>query len=164
MGMNAVRIRYRTSFRRSEAVHRLHRKLDKAFNWAEKYGLKILIDLHTVPDGQNGFDNGGISSVYKWAQEPEEVEFVLTVLERLAGVTGMRPGLWGIELLNEPAMDDLLEKMNVMSATLRGIKRWRKAAGTFREHFFGNSTRMPMNGSGSICRKKSMLSSMMASG
>ena len=24
-------------------------ELDKAFNWAEKYGLTILIDLHTVP-------------------------------------------------------------------------------------------------------------------
>lgn len=33
---------------------------------------------------QNGFDNGGISGVCKWAQLPDEVEFVLSVLERLA--------------------------------------------------------------------------------
>ena len=38
-------------------------ELDKAFNWAEKYGLTILIDLHTAPMSQNGFDNGGISGV-----------------------------------------------------------------------------------------------------
>lgn len=31
-------------------------ELDKAFNWAEKYGLTILIDLHTAPMSQNGFD------------------------------------------------------------------------------------------------------------
>lgn len=42
-------------------------ELDKAFNWAEKYGLTILIDLHTVPMSQNGFDNGGIGGVCKWA-------------------------------------------------------------------------------------------------
>lgn len=45
-------------------------ELDKAFNWAEKYGLTILIDLHTAPMSQNGFDNGGISGVCKWARCP----------------------------------------------------------------------------------------------
>ena len=28
--------------------------LDKAFDWAEGYGMQILVDLHTVPGGQNG--------------------------------------------------------------------------------------------------------------
>lgn len=88
-------------------------ELDKAFNWAEKYGLKILIDLHTAPEGQNGFDNGGISGVCKWAQSPQEVEFVLTVLERLAKRYGTRSGLWGIEVLNEPATEAIWELMNV---------------------------------------------------
>lgn len=36
------------------------KELDNAFNWAERYGLQILIDLHTAPLSQNGFDNGGI--------------------------------------------------------------------------------------------------------
>ena len=75
-----------------EAV-RCTEELDKAFNWAEAYGLQILIDLHTAPLSQNGFDNGGISGVCKWAQNPEEVEFVLTVLERLARRYGTRKGL-----------------------------------------------------------------------
>ena len=65
-------------------------ELDKAFNWAEKYGLTILIDLHTAPMSQSGFDNGGISGVCKWAQLPDEVEFVLSVLERLAKRYGHR--------------------------------------------------------------------------
>ncbi len=49
------------------------KELDKAFAWAEKYGLQILIDLHTAPMGQNGFDNGGICGVCRWAQCPDEV-------------------------------------------------------------------------------------------
>ena len=82
-------------------------ELDKAFNWAERYGLSILIDLHTAPDSQNGFDNGGISGVCKWSSEPDEVEFVLTVLERLAHRYGERKGLWGIQIINEPVSEDL---------------------------------------------------------
>jgi len=76
--------------------------LDKSFDWAEKYGLQILIDLHTVPGSQNGYDNGGLTGVCKWCKNPEEVEFALTVLERLAKRYGQREGLYGIEVLNEP--------------------------------------------------------------
>ena len=88
-------------------------ELDKAFNWAEKYGLQILIDLHTAPEGQNGSDNGGICGVCKWAQNPKEVEFVHTVLERLAQRYGKRKGLWGIEVLNEPALPKAWEMMDM---------------------------------------------------
>ena len=59
-------------------------ELDKAFSWAEKYGLKILIDLHTVPGSQNGFDNGGICGVCTWSSSPENVKFTLDLLEKLA--------------------------------------------------------------------------------
>lgn len=76
--------------------------LDRAFDWAERYRLKILIDLHTTPGGQNGYDNGGITGVCKWHKMPDEVEFVLSVLERLAERYGRREGLMGIEALNEP--------------------------------------------------------------
>ena len=90
-------------------------ELDKAFNWAEKYGLTILIDLHTVPLSQNGFDNGGISGVCKWAQNPDEVEFVLGVLERLAKRYGHRKGLFGIQPLNEPVTENRWGTMDVQN-------------------------------------------------
>ena len=90
-------------------------ELDRAFLWAERYGLKILIDLHTAPDSQNGFDNGGISGVCKFFQEPEEIEFVYTVLERLAERYGNRKGLWGIEILNEPVSEEMWKVMDVPS-------------------------------------------------
>ncbi|MCF0119508.1 MAG: cellulase family glycosylhydrolase, partial [Limosilactobacillus mucosae] len=101
-------------------------ELDRAFNWAEAYGLKILIDLHTAPDSQNGFDNGGISGVCKWAQEPAEVEFELSVLERLAKRYHDRTALYGIEVLNEPATEKMFKSM-----TTRYLPRDpKKAAGS----------------------------------
>ncbi len=87
--------------------------LDKAFNWAERYGLQILIDLHNAPYGQNGFDSSGLSGVCKWSQMPEEVEFELNVLEKLAERYGNRKGLWGIELLNEPVLQEMWDFLDV---------------------------------------------------
>lgn len=82
--------------------------LDMAFDWAEKWNIRILIDLHTVPGSQNGFDNGGLCGVCKWAQQPEEVEFVLNLLEKLAERYGAREGLFGIQPLNEPITTSLM--------------------------------------------------------
>ncbi len=114
MGMNAVRIPvpYFIFGDRPPFIGCVE-ELDKAFNWAEKYDLQILIDLHTAPDSQNGFDNGGISGVCKWSKQPEEVEFVLNVLERLSKRYGHRKGLWGIEVINEPILSNMWEMMNV---------------------------------------------------
>jgi len=88
-------------------------ELDKAFSWAEKYELQVLIDLHTAPLSQNGFDNGGICGVCKWSQTPEEVDFVLDVLERLAKRYGQRKGLFGITPINEPITEGMWNLMDV---------------------------------------------------
>lgn len=90
-------------------------ELDKAFAWAEKYEISILIDLHTVPGSQNGFDNGGICGVCKWAQDSKNVEFTLSVLERLAKRYGKRKGLWGIEILNEPITENMWKAFDVQN-------------------------------------------------
>lgn len=114
MGMEAVRIPVPYFiFGDREPFIGCIKELDKAFCWAEKYGLEILIDLHTAPMGQNGFDNGGICGVCKWSKYPEEVEFVLSVLERLAKRYGTRKGLWGIEALNEPITEKAWKLMEV---------------------------------------------------
>lgn len=88
-------------------------ELDKAFSWAEKYDIQVLIDLHTAPLSQNGFDNGGICGVCKWSQTPEEVEFVLNVLEKLAKRYGQRKGLFGITPINEPITEPIWSMMDV---------------------------------------------------
>lgn len=88
-------------------------ELDKAFAWAKRYGLKILIDLHTVPGGQNGFDNSGLCGVLKWPQKTEYVDFTISVLERLCQRYGRHEALFGIEPVNEPMNQELWEAAHV---------------------------------------------------
>ena len=59
-------------------------RLDRAFDWAERHGLAVLVDLHCAPGCQNAFDNGGIEGVCDWWKRPEYVDFTILTLERLA--------------------------------------------------------------------------------
>ena len=109
MGLNTIRIPipyYLFGDRPDEPYIACIDELDRAFDWAEKWELKILIDLHMVPGSQNGFDNGGTSGVCAWWQMPEEVNYTLDLLERLAVRYGQREGLFGIQPLNEPIVGD----------------------------------------------------------
>ena len=109
MGLNTIRIPipyYLFGNRSGEPYIACVDELDQAFDWAEKWGLKILIDLHMVPGSQNGFDNGGTSGVCAWWRLPDEVAYTLDLLERLAERYGRRTGLFGIQPLNEPIVGD----------------------------------------------------------
>ncbi len=89
--------------------------LDKAFDWAEKYNLNIVIDLHTAPGCQNGFDNGGLHGICEWTSNQEYIDFAVDTLERLARRYTGRKALYAIETLNEPRWDiptDLLKRYN----------------------------------------------------
>ncbi|MET0985370.1 MAG: glycoside hydrolase family 5 protein [Steroidobacteraceae bacterium] len=79
--------------------------LDRAFAWAEEFGLRVVLDLHAAPGCQNGFDNGGIKDVCEWHTRPEYLEYTLVVLERLAERYQQNPQLHAIEVLNEPRWD-----------------------------------------------------------
>jgi len=81
--------------------------VDRAFEWAAAHGLKIMLDLHTVPGSQNGFDNGGLCGVCRWHRSPDDVEFVLALLERLTSRYRGHPAFWAIEVLNEPISEEL---------------------------------------------------------
>lgn len=80
--------------------------VDKAMKWANQYGIKVLLDLHTVPGSQNGSDNAGVCGIVQWSNHPGRVEIALNVLERLALRYGQDPALFGIEVLNEPMPSD----------------------------------------------------------
>lgn len=79
--------------------------LDQAFDWAEEFGIAILLDLHAAPGCQNGFDNGGIKDVCEWHTDPAYIDFSLWVLENLAQRYQGRNALHAIEVLNEPRWD-----------------------------------------------------------
>jgi glucan 1,3-beta-glucosidase len=87
--------------------------LDRAFDWAETYQILILIDLHTVPDSQNGFDNGGVCGVCKWHQNEAYVNFALDLLDRLTRRYRDRTALWGIQVLNEPVSPEMWERVDI---------------------------------------------------
>ena len=76
--------------------------LNRALEYAKKYDLKVLLDLHTAPGCQNGFDNGGIAGVMEWHQHQDNIDKTIEVLSRIAERYGNYPQLMGIELLNEP--------------------------------------------------------------
>jgi glucan 1,3-beta-glucosidase len=89
--------------------------LDRAFDWAEEFGLHVVLDLHAAPGCQNGFDNGGIKDVCEWHTKEEYINYSLLVLERLAERYHKRPALHAIAVLNEPRWDiatNLLKKYN----------------------------------------------------
>jgi glucan 1,3-beta-glucosidase len=76
--------------------------VDKAFTWAKRYGLQVLLDLHGAPGSQNGEMHSGRQGPIGWA-ELEYIDQTLLVLERLAERYGRRPELLGISFLNEPS-------------------------------------------------------------
>lgn len=108
MGFNAVRIPVPFFlFEDLGPYVHCYEYLDKAFNWSEKYGLKILVELHTVPGGHNGTDNAGICGICIWSTRIEQVNYALWVLEKIAERYGKREALWGIGVLNEPMCCDI---------------------------------------------------------
>ena len=41
-------------------------KVEQLLDWAYTYGLSVLIDIHTMKDSQNGFDNSGQARGFAW--------------------------------------------------------------------------------------------------
>ncbi|CAA7401015.1 unnamed protein product [Spirodela intermedia] len=78
--------------------------LDKAFTWAEKYGLKVIIDLHAAPGSQNGYEHsGGRDGSIDWGVAGSgNVEKTVTVIEFLTRRYAARRSLIAVELINEP--------------------------------------------------------------
>lgn len=102
-GLNLVRLPVPyTVLSKKPPLGGCYRYVDKAMDWCEKYGLKLLIDLHTAPGGQNGFDSSGVIGKVTWHLKPQKVEQSIEVLEGLARRYGTREGLFGIEVINEP--------------------------------------------------------------
>lgn len=73
--------------------------IDWAFAMAEKYGIKILLDLHALKGSQNGeVHSGAIGKVDWWRYRYES----LGVLADLAARYKDSPALWGVQIINEP--------------------------------------------------------------
>ncbi|MBI9009437.1 MAG: cellulase family glycosylhydrolase [Tenericutes bacterium] len=76
----------------------------KAFFWAEKYGMKILLNVHAAPGCQNAFDNGGLSGICDW-QKYDNIDKTLVFIEQMTNYFKEEKSLYGIQVLNEPRWD-----------------------------------------------------------
>jgi len=76
--------------------------LDQAMDMIHEVGLKVMLDLHTAPGSQNGFDNGGIDGVLTWHHDSKNIEVTLDVLEDIAKRYKDHPALHSLQVLNEP--------------------------------------------------------------
>lgn len=74
-------------------------QLDALMVWAERYGLKVLIDLHGAVGSQNGKDHSGRAGAARWQRAK-----TIAALERIVRHYRDSPVFWGIELVNEPLL------------------------------------------------------------
>nr|AJD14768.1 beta-1 3-glucanase [Glaciozyma antarctica PI12] len=79
--------------------------LDRAIAWAAKYNLKVMIDLHGAPGGQNGFDNSGRAGVLKWTTtyNQQRTRNVLQTISAEYAKLKYRNVVTAIQVINEPA-------------------------------------------------------------
>lgn len=99
--------------------------LDMALGWAQKHGIKVLLDLHAAPGSQNGYDNSGIAcmTVQKggcatdtqqkplWFFSQDNLDLTITILKKVALRYKDHPAVWGLEFVNEPYASDNLDKL-----------------------------------------------------
>ena len=76
--------------------------IHQAMKWATEVELDVLLDLHTAPGCQNGFDNGGIQDVMTWHLDQMNIDKTVDKLEFITKEFSHYPSFWGIQVLNEP--------------------------------------------------------------
>ncbi|KAL3733227.1 hypothetical protein ACJRO7_022712 [Eucalyptus globulus] len=82
--------------------------LDSAFSWAEKYGLKVIIDLHAAPGSQNGWEHSSSRDGFQeWGDTDDTIQQTLHVIEFLTSRYTKSPSLYAVDLLNEPLAETL---------------------------------------------------------
>lgn len=86
--------------------------LDWAVKMAQRYNLKVLLDLHGAKGSQNGKDHSGRVGGREWYRRYDYRQQTIDVLVRLAERYYHYDCIWGIELLNEP-------KIGLLHMTLR---------------------------------------------
>ncbi|EMS48351.1 putative glucan 1,3-beta-glucosidase A [Triticum urartu] len=77
--------------------------LDKAFKWAEKYNLGVIIDLHAAPGSQNPFEHSSSKDGSQdWGTTDTNIAQTVQVIDFLASRYAKSPSLLAVELMNEP--------------------------------------------------------------
>ncbi|KAL8486976.1 hypothetical protein ACS0TY_023605 [Phlomoides rotata] len=77
--------------------------LDNAFSWAQKYGIRVIIDLHAAPGSQNGWEHSSSrDGSQEWGQTDANIQQTVDVIDFLTARYAKSPSLFAVELINEP--------------------------------------------------------------
>ena len=95
----------------------------RAINWASKYDLGVLVDLHGAPGSQNGQAHSGTSDGQQnLFSSPDNIQLTVNVLTYLTQQLVKVNNVVGIQLLNEPSNVDGLPSFYTNTlATLREV-------------------------------------------
>ncbi|PWN50344.1 glycoside hydrolase [Violaceomyces palustris] len=80
-------------------------KLKEGVQACKRYGLKVWIDLHSVPGSQNGFDNSGHAGAINWAKNPSyytQTQYAFNRLVTEFSQPDYKGTVTAIEAVNEP--------------------------------------------------------------
>ncbi|OGV69531.1 MAG: hypothetical protein A3K19_13920 [Lentisphaerae bacterium RIFOXYB12_FULL_65_16] len=74
--------------------------LDKALEACQRYGIKVVVDLHSPPGGR--YENSDMAMFYEAVYQ----EHFVKVWERMATRYRGNPAVWGYDLVNEPVQSE----------------------------------------------------------
>lgn len=77
--------------------------LDKAVEWSNKLGLKVLIDMHGAAGSQNGEMHSGVDGIMEFHKDDANVQRTIDVMGKLSNRYKDEKCLWGMQMLNEPS-------------------------------------------------------------
>lgn len=97
--------------------------LKKAIQWAEKYNLKVWVDLHGAPGSQNGFDNSGetiFGNELGWLSNYNSKAVTLQIWIEMFKLYTDNDTVVGIEIINEP-LTSKLQTFDVVQTYYEGF-------------------------------------------
>ena len=100
------------------------KNLEWAMKMFEKYEIKVLLCLHAAPGSQNNSDhsgNGKPGPIYWYKKQNRQK--TTKVLEKLAQKYKDSPSLWGIEILNEPTIQNIYQGLLLWRWNSKTIKK-----------------------------------------
>lgn len=102
-GLNAVRVPFGYwLFEADGPFVSSPQHLDLAVALAEKYGLKVLLDLHGLPGSQGPNDHTGRAGFFRWHTDPRYAERSLDLIEHVARRYAGRRSVAAFSVINEP--------------------------------------------------------------
>ena len=139
---------------------------EEAVQWAldmcEKYGIKVLLDVHAVKGSQNGYDNSGLANRTEWLDEDhfehwshalgewmgdwnleeghydninyDNINWAIDTVDGLLDRYGDHPALHSIEPVNEPWWSSDMDVLKGFYRDVRNLMREKQPRLTFVFH------------------------------